>query len=375
MENARVPLHHVDANARVNKGPVQESLKRYKQRQDELESTTNAALAELRNKQAELSASLEDHANFLRGLEESIAKCTDSTPWLAGLQQLASNHSAMDDFRQRIARLESTAPSAPISSTLQFDARLRALESSRNFSELSQHLQRCNERLTMLEARQVDPSTGFRLTAINGLIEELQNRVIRMEEHRNLGPCAEQISQLEDAVVVDRRHRLHDIAELRQDIARLKAYANPKLKQRSLSDDIEALRERIDTEEPQTCDIMAAIEVLEHLQHSKIDVDDTITVAPQQAPCQSIDSGMRRSMAGVMSMGRASRILKRSAITPSNPASNMISGPSGSRPIEKRRSLNISPSSEVGEGKRRRSGRVCKPKKQAPGVVDWTQLT
>ncbi|KXT15787.1 hypothetical protein AC579_6253 [Pseudocercospora musae] len=131
MDNARLPLSHVNANARGNKWPVQYSLKRYKQRQDELESTANAALAELRNNQAELSASLEDHAKLPRGLEESIAKCTNATPLLAGLQQLANNHSAMDDVRQCIARLEATAPSAPISSALQFDARLRAMESSK----------------------------------------------------------------------------------------------------------------------------------------------------------------------------------------------------------------------------------------------------
>ncbi|KAF7191208.1 hypothetical protein HII31_07231 [Pseudocercospora fuligena] len=227
----------------------------------------------------------------------------------------------------------------------------------------------------MIEARQADPSTGFRLTAINGLIEELQNRVIRMEEHRNLGPYAEQISQLEDAVVVDRRHRLNDIAELRQDIARLKACADPHLKQRSLGDDIEALRERIDTEEVQTRDILAAIKVLEHLQRSKADIDDTITVAPQQAPCQSLDSGMRRSMAGVISTTRTPRISKCSGPTPSTSASDIMSRHSEVRPTGKRRSLNNSPSSEVGEDKRRRSGRVVKPKKQAFGVVDWTQLT
>ncbi|KXT15790.1 hypothetical protein AC579_6254 [Pseudocercospora musae] len=83
----------------------------------------------------------------------------------------------------------------------------------------------------MIEARQADPSTGFRLTAINGLDEELQNRVICMEEHRSLAPCAERVSQLENAVVVDRRHRLNDIAELRQDIARLQACANAHLKE------------------------------------------------------------------------------------------------------------------------------------------------
>ncbi|KXT04681.1 hypothetical protein AC578_2089 [Pseudocercospora eumusae] len=372
MEDARVPLSHVDANARVNKGPVQESLKRYKQRQDELESTTNAALAELRNKQAELSASLEDHAKLLRGLEENIAKCTDPTPWLAGLQQLATNHNAMDDFRQRIARLESTASPTPIGSTLQFDARLRALESSRNFSELSQHLQRCNERLTMMEARQADPSTGFRLTAISGLVEELQNRVIHMEDHRNLAPCVEQIGQPENAVVVDRRDRLNDIAELREDIARLMACAKPQLQQRSLSDDIEALRERIDAEEAQTCDILAAIKVLEHLQRSKV---DSITVAPQQVPCQSIVSGMRRSTAGVVSTIKAPRISKRSGPTPSTPASDIMSRPSESMPNEKRRLHNMSPSNAISEGKRRRSGRERKPKKHASGVVDWTQMT
>ncbi|EME89321.1 uncharacterized protein MYCFIDRAFT_213618 [Pseudocercospora fijiensis CIRAD86] len=375
MENARAPLCHVDANARVNKGPVQESLKRYKQRQDELESTTNAGLAELRDKQAELSASLQDHATLIRGVQDSIARCTDPTPWLAELQQLASNHNAMDDFRQRIARLESIAPPAPISSMLQFDARLRALESSRNFSELSEHLKRCNERLTMIEARHPDPSTWFRLTAINGLVEELQNRVNHMEEHRNLAPCAEQISQLEIDIVDDRRHRLNDIAELSQDIVQLTACSGPQLPRSSIRDDIEALRKRIVAEEAQPRDIMAAIKLLEHLRHSEVEISDTITLAPQQVPCQSIDSGRRGSLAGEMPTTRASRVSKRSRTTPPTPAMSLMRTPSEIRPAEKRKSLNTSSFNAIGEGKRRRSGRERKPKKHASGVVDWTQMT